>query len=315
MGLSNNERFEKIAYSITNILAQAENLKDDYLYSKIKILIDDLWPNFLGKSVNRAFWITGGGFDSQSFSEGSLLCLAFKEQMPQKEDSLDNEDEEGEYNDSFKAMKVVDSMLKITTLANNQELAAIIEIHKWIENLTYALCRYDDDFSKNLWPLNKIVRKIQGELFDIIRGNSDFYRAWLLANIVDKCVNVYDKNDFVAKWVRKQNIHHDLRLMGNQEHKLEELQEVYFDLQPKNTEEIGVKKRLFILLALCGRRYEYDHQFKELKEMAETYNQNSNPKISLDKLQEIFCWCKEQKKQYSDNRTYETYCELSGQKV
>lgn len=315
MGLSNNERFEKIAYSITNILAQAENLKDDYLYSKIKILIDDLWPNFLGKSANRTFWITGGGFDSRSFSEGSLLCLAFKEQISQKEDYSDNEDEEGEYNDSFKAMKVVDNMLKITTLANNQELAAIIEIHQWIENLTYALCRYDDDFSKNLWPLNKIVRKIQGELFDIIRGNSDFYRAWLLANIVDKCVNVYDKNDFVAKWVRKQNIHHDLRLMGNQEHKLEELQEVYFDLQPKNTEEIGVEKRLFILLVLCGRRYEYDHQFKELKEMAETYNQDSNQKISLDKLQEIFYWCKEQKKQYSDNQTYETYCELSGQKA
>jgi hypothetical protein len=313
MGLSNNERFGKIAYSITNILTQAEKLKDDYSYSKLKVLIDELWPAFLGKNSNRLFWITGGGFDCRSFSEGSLLCLAFKENAPNTEDD-DEPEEEGDYCDTRKSRKITDEMLGIATLINDGERAAIVEINQWIENLTYALGRYHDDFMENLWPLNKIVRKIQGCLFDIIRGDKDFYRAWLLANIVDKCVNVWG-DDIVSKWVRKQNVHHDLRLMSWSEHKLEDLQAVYFELQPFYTGQISTEKRLFILLCLCGRRFHYEHQFNGLKKLVEEHNESSGEKINLDKLQEIFYWCQEQKKTYDAEQKYERYCELSGQKV
>jgi len=316
MGLSNNERFEKIAYSITNIVSQTRNLKDDYTYSRLKNLVEELWPAFLGKSSNSLFWITGGGFDVSHFSENSLLCLAFKENQPREdEDSIYGQDEDGvKYNDSIESRKTVGKMLKLETLINDRELASVVEIHQWAENLSYALCRYDDSFSKNLWPLNKIVRKIQGELFDIIRGDSNFYRAWLLTNIVKKCVNLWD-DDVVSKWIRHQNVQHNLRLMNSREHKLEDLQAVYFDLQPHYVRDVPIEKRMFILLALCGRRYHYDHEFKQLKKWVEQHNEKSDEKINLDKLQEIFYWCQEQKKIYDEEEKYETYCELSGQKV
>lgn len=87
------------------------------------------------------------------------------------------------------------------------------------------------------------------------------------------------------------------------------------NLQPHYLKDIAVEKRLFILLALCGRRYHYEHEFEQLKKWVEQHNESSKDKINLDKLQEIFYWCQEQKKIYDGEEKYETYCELSGQKI
>lgn len=329
MGLSNEERFSNIVYSISGIIRKSGNLIDNYKYSKIKSLIQELWPAFLGKKSNSSFWILGGGFDLSHFSEESLLRVAFEQNKYHDYDlELEKDDDSGDYNDSRKSRETVDEMLSLTTLVNNSEESAIIEIYQWIENLTYALCRYDDEFSENLWELNKIIRQIQGELFEIIRSNHNYYKVWLLKNIIEKCVCVWD-DDIVSKWVRRQNIHHDLRLM--EEHSVEELQETYFFLQGKAKREISCETRLFILVALCGRRYHYDHQFKALEKLVNAHNggidkidKETTPKnksnsenIDLVKLREIFEWCKAQKAEYDQKmrKSYRQFCDLSGQEV
>lgn len=315
MGLSNNERFEKIVYSITNIIEKAEGLTSKF--DKLKNLTQELWPAFLGRESNGLFWIIGGGFSSSNLTEANLLSVAFKQQMirEDREDVFLRPKKEGEsYSDSSGCRKTLDRMLDIGYLASNQEVSNIIEINQWIENLAYALCRYDDDFSESLLALNKIIRKMQGELFNIIRNDATYFRAWLLKNIISKCLNVWS-DDIVSKWVRKDNIHHSLTL--SDKHETQELQETFFYLQNKSYKEITTQEKLLILLALCRHRFHYKHQFENLKLLVEAHNSSSEDKIDESKLIEVFNWCKEQKVECDKtiSSSVHRYCYLTDEEI
>lgn len=316
MGLSNQERFAKIAYSISGIKNQSTKLKNDYRYARLRNLCDQLWVSFLGARKNCGFWIFGGGFDCSYFEGDSLLGLAMKEHVVRDEEMPPiKEGKDVSYKDSLECMETIDNMLRITTLSDDSEISAIIEINQWIENSVYALNRYEDEFSKELREFNKVICDIQGELFEIFSSNSDFYKVWLLKNIINKCVNIYSREDFVAKWVRAQNMHHDFRMSSK--HDLAELQEVWFNLQPKKSLDISAETRLLILMAIAGRSYHYDHKFKELSKMIEAHNEISDDKISIKKAKEVFEWCKEQKKKGDESfsNNYKNFCFLSEQEV
>lgn len=303
MGLSDTERAEKISWSIRAIVEISDNLKSRD-YPKLKQFCEKLWPAFLGQSGNSSFWIFGGSWDSNHVGKFGLLETAFKDQSNQlkKDDWGQPEKEEGEYKDSLKCMEAISDWLKIENFY--AEKREIIKIWEWIENLVYALRRYNDEFLSGLENLNNLVSNIQGELFDIVQKDCCFYKAWLLKNIVDKAVNIWSEEDIVSKWFHRQNLHH---YVTSTDIELEELQKIFFSIQPQKQPDIPEEKRIILLLRLMGRRYEYDHHFKELVKLI-------NGKFSVKNIEREFKKCKKLKVQYDKkpNKYGEIYCHLSG---
>lgn len=322
MGLSNEERFSKVVWSIHHILDAVGNIHEKYSYGKLKNLCENIWPTFLGKQSNSSFWLFGGDMDNRYMSGKSLISIAFEKHSfdikPNREEELERREEEKNipFHERFSSKESVNDKLTMQSLINDEELANVLRINDYVENAIYALQRYDDEFSEQFEEFNVLIRKIQGELFEIFQKDQSFYKVWLLHNIIDKCVNVYD-NDLIAKWIVKENIHHDLRMMKEQD--IAEMEQTYFAIQPIPCyNKIPIEERLFIIVDLCGRRFHYEHQHKKLIQLVEEHNKvNKKEKINLKKLQKILDWCKREKVLYdkASQQNYRPYCHLSNQEV
>lgn len=301
MGLSDSERFEKIVYSISGIKQNSRKLSPKY--SELKSLCDNLWFNLLKGESNDSLWLTGGQFDQYFFDKTSLLAIAFGENAIEAIQDEQEEDSENVRLSNF---------ISLSYIINDCELGSIINIHQWVDNLTYALCRHQDEFLKTFSDLNKNVRDIQGELFEIISKNSSFYKTWLIKNIINKCLDLWS-DDVVTTWFKSQYIYHLLRLRGD--HDLKELQDTYFYLQNKTRKDIKIETRLLILLVLCGRKYHFEYKFENLLELVESHNGKSNDKICVKNLTEAFKCCKDQDNLRESRGSYTSWCHLSQQKI
>jgi hypothetical protein len=153
-----------------------------------------------------------------------------------------------------------------------------------------------------------VFAKIKAEIFEIIHEDEDYYRVWLLSNIIDKCFEPWNNGDhFLDTWMCDKNIHHDLRL--SEEHTIEFLERIYFPLQ-KSKRKISDQERLLIILQLAGRRFHYEHKHKELLKRL-----NSNSKISIKKIKTQLNKNLKQYKIYQKNVSNKSYnrCALTGE--
>ena len=171
----------------------------------------------------------------------------------------------------------------MNTLINNETKSAVIYTHHACANLAYAIHRYDDEFSKSLNKLNITLRNMQGELFNIMSGDEDFLRAYLIHNIADKCVP-YEKEDIVSLWVVLQNVHHDLRLHDGMTKEI--LFHTWRKLQFRKN--VPAQERMKTLLNLISRRNHYEHHHKNLIKLAEDYNKTATDKIDIKVLKAYF---------------------------
>jgi uncharacterized membrane protein YccC len=113
-----------------------------------------------------------------------------------------------------------------------------------------------------------------------------------------------DKWDSLTKYLNKDNIHHDLnRMMNHSEGPLEDLAKLHVKLhQAKKNKKLSLMMRTEAFMILAGRKYEYDHKFKEL---LSTLGKDVSAK-DIKILKNLFENCKEQKKKY-DDRSHNDY--------
>jgi predicted RNA-binding Zn-ribbon protein involved in translation (DUF1610 family) len=276
MGLSNGERIEKILYSIKAMQEEADNLKCDYDYGRIKELISDLWVKFFGEKGNAGHWIMGDDLDNSSFDENSWVGIAFDSHTPTtNEINLD----EPTGDKFFDAMRTIQDHLRMSVIVNDPERSAIIKIYHHCEHICYAMHRYEDELSASLDGFNKVVRLTQGEIFKIFSEDPEYYHAWLVAQICDKCIT-YTEHDVVNQWVVKQNMQHKLLLNNSIDY--EKLYYMYMKIQFVDC--VPYSTRFKMLLFIAGSRYKYPQQRDELIKMVTYHNSVSEDKVDMAQI-------------------------------
>lgn len=285
MGLSDQERYSKIIYSIKEIVSLSENLKNDFNdYDKIKNLVGDLWYSFLGNN-SVYFWLTGSSFDSDTISQETLVGAVFCSHAPPSLDSC-RAKREDEFIDYW---GVVEDLTDFYSLLE-QAKSAVAKIFMHTEHIGYALKRYDDDFFKKYENLNKVLCKIQGECFSVFSEDKDFAHAWMISKLVDKAFTC-EEHDLVNQWWMKHSIHHNMHI--RKEFSFEEVFHLFRKFQL--SKDLSLMDRIHITLYLSGRRYNYDFQHKEFLDMIEYHNNICNDeKVDVNKVKEWLQECLEE---------------------
>lgn len=320
MGLSNEERFFKMCHGVNRISKAADKLADDkYQYVKLHKLAANIWYDFLKGESNGLLWFTGTSFGSDHMSGLSLPGAAFESHIPSRGNTLDemiekNVDKHGG-RDYFEYYKLVrDQFCSCVRLLASQDehKAAVMEIYLDTEFISYALCRYNDDFAKSFEDLNRTVRLIQGECFNFFHKNPAYCHAWMIQHIVDK-VLTYNEDDLVNQWWQKHNLHHDMRIEYTE---FDKIYEIYKKMQFR---EQGINDRIALTLKLAGPRYgEFEHQHKEFREMIAEHNKKKGvEKVKVKEVEKLLAECKklhEAKKKKDESHHYQS-CDFTNNYV
>jgi hypothetical protein len=310
MGLSNEERYNKMAWGIDNIVEQAEKLGEN---DKLRLMADKLWFAFLGDCSNSAFWMCGGDLSNDHIENCTLMAAAFECQQPKRQGSATLEDLENErkgedpywdfYRHATRHSLDMESLLKKDY--EHKVEAATLLIYLNIEMVTYALCRYNDDFKDGYKNVNILVRQMQGECFRRIRKNQAYAYVWTLHNLVNKILT-WNGDDFVNKWWQKQCHHHDIKLKYGEYEKVFKLYKKY------QFREMTVLERFEVTLDLLGNKYgEYKHEHDDLLKMVKEYNDalpDDAEMIDVAKLEERLTKLRADFKEEKKKQVYQRTC-------
>ena len=285
MGLSNEKRFRGIAYGIRNMVRSSKYLKSNF-YNPLKDSIKDLWPSFRRSSGDSSFWAIGSCLSHNRIKEYNPISLTFNTHL--RKDLK-------EYSDFLNSDPILDK-INILDVINDNEKSLILEIYNSMESVRYSLNRYDDDFNKSLSELDTKLTMVEFELFEIFENDSDYFKAWLLTNILNKLI-IKDENDFVYNWVKEQSLHLDFRI--SDDYGIKDLSEIYFGtFQNSKIENIPLLTRIKTLLLILGRRYHISSEHEKFLKMVEENN------FTIEEVEEIKqCLenCKTNKENYTEN--------------
>ena len=278
MGLSDPERVKGLYFDIQKMYDQLPLLKgaeSRYKYDRIIELVEGLWHAFLGVNHNDSHWILGSSasnvvkWDSLS-PWGVALSSQCDGVLSEKEDPLETPKDTF---DAFEGFLNVEGLLRS---AGGNENMAVYLIYAWSEQSVYHLRRYEDELLKGYKNLDRQLSDIQGECFDFFSKDEVFPKAYILNKI---CKELYcsfypyqkEKWDFVTLWLQKQNVHHDLnrpmQSTYNGGESLKWLAEMHMTILKGKKHALSPTLRVMLALQIAGRRYHYDHNFKELCEM------------------------------------------------
>jgi len=303
MGLSDQERYGKILWTVKTLENLLGDLKDNFLYEKLKTYQAKLWPALLNNERVNHFWLVGDGFTQDKF-DGGFLYEAFEEQK-RKLKLFDNNtfDNDDRYFNDFLMDRI-----SIVNLVSGDE-SIIIECYQYIQNFYYAVNRYDDKMSKNFEDLKSLISNIKGELFSIISSDPVYFRAYLLSKIYDKCICPFT-DDEIKKFITDNTLYHDLSLRG--ELSSDFLFDTWKNIQFKRRDELSIEDRLLIIIECIGRRLG-STSFK-IPKIQEQFKNIVNPdklKIALDKCVNDYKLYKEGEAERS--RENYQYCMLTYQ--
>jgi hypothetical protein len=293
MGLSNQERYGKILWTVKKLKGLINMLGSGYSYRNLKTYEDKLWPALLNKEGNSGYWVFGGGFDQTSF-KGGFLQEIFDEHVLELKDPSPTEDEPS----VVSMTDMISRNIQASGVLPHEE-SLIVQIYEWIENFYYAVNRYQDEFSESFKDLTSLISNIKGELFDIMSCNPIYLRAYLQSNILKKVICPYT-DDPVKKFLVDKWLYHDLKLTP--ELKTEVLWDMWKDLQFKRQSEISLEDRFLTIITCMDRRmgsksYMRKEIFERLKEFVDSEKLDS----TLDKCEESHKMTKQKEEDRAKN--------------
>lgn len=301
MGLSNEERYSKILWTVKNIEDKLAELKKDYGNDKLKSFSGKLWPALLNNDSNGGFWLFGGGFSKTEF-EGGFLCEALSVHKPAEKDPF------------FSSEKnYIESNLHLPSIIGdyNSTESTLVEIYQWIENFYYAANRYKDEFSEVMPELKNLIANLKGELFNIISRDSIYLRGYLLYQILSKCIEIYDEECPLTKLINENYLFHNFKLQDEIYHKTENLLNTWREIQFKYTRDIPLDERIYIVLALMGRKIGGLYEQNKIRKQIISF-------VDETKLNEVFDYCQAQKeleqqlsKESLDRHIENKFCQLT----
>lgn len=304
MGLSDQERYSKIVYTVKNLSDLLATITDEYGFRKLKSFQDKIWPALLNKEQFNHFWLFGDGFSNTKF-EGGLLYEALSIHA---EDLVGEPYEQTEEQNEKQGMReFILERMDILNLLSDRNERIVVEAYQHIINYFYAVNRYRDKFSENFTDLTSLLSNIKGELFKIISNDPTYFRAYLLSNIYKKCIDVY-ADDALNNVLRKHYLYHNFPLM--KEHDTKFLFETWKRIQFKNTSELSFEERVFTVFECMNRRLgSFPHIASSIIKELETL-------VDVEKLKSILDKCRESYKLYKQDESERAsenykYCTLT----
>lgn len=303
MGLSNEERAEKIYFSIWRMTQSEKVSRIREEYPPLADLLEKLWPAFLGKYGNSLHWILGSGVSDEVMDKPTLfnvaVCGNFDRERPDSLDSL-NEDRRKEieaildvaereaelekfdlceFQSSFRP--TISGILE----RNAPGLADVYAVYEDCENIRYALNRYRDDFARSGAELDALVANILGACFHVFTTDSRIREAWYTFQIANRAVyRRIDPCATIVKIWRRGALHQDV---GLGVHRLEDLHEYWKKLQCKQT--LTTEESVLATLWLLQRRFHYAHQLNDVLVLLRRHNKNHRKdKVNLAKVRKMF---------------------------
>lgn len=311
MGLSNEERYNKIAWAIDHITNLVEKLDDKYTTTKLKGMVERLWYEFLKNDSNGVYWFIGGTLHDDRIHRESLIAPAFECHVPKKQDDwLAERREKDGYFDHYKWVK--DNAISMEALLNHTSepyRGAVLMTYLHTEAIAYALCRYHDDFMDRYESLNVLLRQMQGECFKFFKMDRTFTHAWMVHNLCDRVITMQEE-DLVNKWWQKHCLHHEVKLEFDD-------YDAAFELFKKHQfRDLSIQDRIDITLALVSERYHEEFQHNEFLKMVKEYNKNKEVKVKLKvkQLEDHFKKVRDNHKEET-NKPYERDCEFTSNYV
>lgn len=279
MGLSNEERITGVYFAVDNLYSKAKEFREfldtnqnNFFPKKdskrIFELIDSLWHDIIHSNSNSIHWLVGSSASNTIREDGfgpweiaiRHHCVKFPEVKNEFMKNLRSKDS--------KVFDPFDDFLNISGLLSKEshENQYYFDIFAWVEQLSYYLKRYDDEFLKKYENLSKTVSLLNGELFGIFKKNEEFAKAYVVNKI---CIALYtdkfpyreDEFDYVTKWMIKHNIYHHLSKVMLLE--LSEIVNIHLEVSKEN---ISPFERLMIILKISSTSI-HDHFIKELLEL------------------------------------------------
>lgn len=281
MGLSNEERYGKIVWTVKQLKTLLNNLSAGYPAENLKAYTDKLWPALFNAESNSGYWVFGGGFDQTYFNGGFLYEIfdnhTFKLRYPSPVDDTET--------DESKMQDLISSNIQASgILAGNESI--IVQIYENIENFYYAVNRYNDMFSENFKDLKSLISNMKGELFDIMSCNSIYLRAYLQSSILKKVICPY-MDDPIKKFLVDDWLYHDLKL--TKELKTEVLWDMWKDLQFKRASEITLEQRfLYLITCMDSRLGSKSYKRKEIFDILKEFVDPEKLNQALDKCEESY---------------------------
>ena len=307
MSLSHEERFERIVYATQRITNEARKLPNTHQYQTLKQLCENTWYCAMRQRTNKQFWIFGGEWRN-AMGEFNLFKVAFKDHLAKNTESTQTTN-----NDHLKWVESVEEKISPEYIINSQDHRAIIAISSACENMEYALCRYDDDFMLEYETLHKNLRSIMGEIFNIMSEDRKFLYCYLKHMIVDKCItNIYDQNCLVTKWVKRDNLHHDLRLFDDDD--ISWLSETWRNIQFR-TLTLNQKIELILTMFAQNGRWHYQDMHKSLVQSIDKHNletTNQTLLVDIQMVKDLCEQCIKTKKEKDSNIGWGPSCSLTG---
>lgn len=224
MGLSDEERLSKIVWAVNRLNELNSELtgalEEEYSfirekYQKVQSLVDTTWHALFGNETNGLHWFMGSGSNDTitTNSPASPWELATTQQLewrlPLPEGYVRLPDESRIFN-------AFDCFLNISGLLNCYPAKAesvLFKMYEWLEEISYALRRYNDKFKNNYKTLDTILSSLYGECYSIFSKQQVFQQAYLAHEILKILYSdkyPYKKNeDIVVSILDEHNLHHD----------------------------------------------------------------------------------------------------------
>ncbi len=338
MGLSNEERFAKIAFGINRINSKWEDTKEKIYKDNISIwqpLVNGFWPAFLNSKAGAGGfnWFLGTTMLTENASRLYLPHLAMIHTTEDKSKYLDSLNNHEAQQKRIKELEAVGDKQTLEKYKNWVEFSRVHELAKnkgsipfnlhhsdtqheeswvmtlWVEleYLQYAINRYDDEFEKKLKPLSDHIAQVIGVCFDKMQRSPDFAASYLLHQIWNAVITS-DDEDPLNKLIVTKYLYHQLQCASKYD--VQHLKNTWTRIQfTKPT----LETRLFLCIDLLAPKLDIPNA-ADIFNTVKRWNIKNKKQVlkKLDILLEQAVKDKKQKTQDTTERYWkQKYCELT----